>query len=244
MPEEVEGQGILLALEAVSESLVKQNDTLSKMDTYFSKMLRKQEEEEEDEEEEEEEVKKSEERTALIKDITNALELSYPHIFKQQYIKETPATLKTKTEEVQKPIQAAEEPVEEEKLEEKKAIQKQDKEELPEEEEKEKAGAEEEKEYPEVEKSIKKADKIQKSVDEQVKEAVAAQLRKMGWKEEEKVITPRKSTLGAEVPIMKSEPTEEDAVTQLAKEDYKTLRAMQMRAEIEDLPPEIRQLIS
>jgi len=219
-------------------------------------MLSKQDEDEEEEEKKAMDIAKSEERTSLIKELTEGIkkELEAAGVsFKKQDSKESAHTISSKPEEQQAIIQAMkkqdeeEEDEEEEKIEgAKKSVSKMKKQDKEEEEEEEKQDEDEkDKEYPEVEKLRKEFEALKKSFDKKVSDEVETRLRKAGWSEEKGSVGVRRVALGVEEePMLKKGETPEDKIAELAKLDYASLKKLEMAADMGELPPEIAQLIS
>lgn len=267
-----DGDGLTLALGALSETLNKNYDVLSKMSERFEKQ-------DKEKEKQDEEVKKAEEQKSIVNDVIKALE-DGGYIEKQD-AKQSAKTIDTNPEKQQDVIQAAnakkkkdEEEVEkqgkdeEEEYEEKKSVKKQDKDEEEyeekkgkdeeeyeekkavkkqnkdddEEEEEEKKGKKKEEEYPEVEKLKKQVEELQKSFDEKVEASVDERLRRMGWKQEDGLKAPKRTTsMGDDSDVKKS--TDVDNVEELAKLDYGTLKKMEMEAEADQLPDGVKQFL-
>lgn len=245
-------EGILLALSA-------QNEVLNKLDSTISKMLRKAEEDEEAEAKKKEEEEEAEKFEKMVSAVTKAIAAKGAFL-KKDDTKESKPTFKTKPEEVQLPIQAAEDEIEDKKGLERIAIEKgdmtgknPDATEPAKAEDVEGKDKKDEKkdEYPEVE-EMKKAiasltselEKMKKGYDTDVKKAVEDRLSKTGWREEKSLVAPKK-TLGVEsepLNISKSA-SEEERIDQLRKLDYGTLRKLEEKQARGELSPEFNQLL-
>jgi len=224
--------------------MLKSHEGTQQIGDFLSKLVRKQEAADEEEEDKRMREKEEEEMEKQISRVEKALRdkgfVTKADLLEKQDSKETTHPIKSKPDEQQDIIQAAEDNKEKD---EEKEVEKQENEE--EEEKEEEEGKE--REYPEVEKLKKQNSSLQKeitnlkkSISDEVQKQVETTLRKTGWKKEAKV-TPRKiESFGVEeTSLMKSKPEKED----LTKLSYPELRKLQEINEAGELPEEYRQLI-
>jgi len=135
------------------------------------------------------------------------------------------------------------------------AMKKQDEEEMQDEEEEKEEGEE----YPEIEAMKKentelktKLSSIEKSVESEIQKAVDSKLRKMGWKEERSLVSPKvvKKELGDDSPpIIKSDEVKssDDMVDELSKLSFRALNELSMKIEAGDtegIPQELIKALS
>jgi len=247
-------EGNALALGAVSEVLQKTEGTISQLGNYVERLLAKAEKDDEEENKKKEDDEEEESFAKLVK----ALEIVGFVTKDQQSFEysgadseEKKKSVPSRPNEQQDVIQGAQDTVEKsilkpENLPKKTgALKKGD--------EDEKDEKEDEEEYPEVEKlkkdlAIAQAQlvELQKSQDGKIQTAVEGVLSKMGFHREKKSFSPTPIQIGADQNKLQKSADEpaEDRIGQLAKLSYADLRKLQVAEETNQLPPDIRSLIS
>ena len=224
---------VFVALGAIGEVLTKQNQVLGML-------LAKAEADEEEEEEAEEKREEEMEKAALVKSITDQVMKAIDERLSKadeakQGITAKQVDVKLPASEAQKVIQAAvvTKAVPDEADEKAKAAAAADA---------EKKGKKDEEEYPEVEKLRKQISEMQVANEALIKKQVEERLQKAGWVEEKNTAAVRRVAIGAD--IQKSEVSADDKIGQLSQLSYAQLKKMEMQAEVNELPDELRKFIS
>jgi hypothetical protein len=242
-------EGTALALGAVSEVLVKAENTISQLGTVVQKLLAKADKEDEDEKKKKEEADEEESFAKLVKAlqmagfVTKGDATSFEHTGADSEEKKKPVKSEAGAQQdviqgsIEQPDNLPKKTGELKKGEEDKKEDKKD---------------DKKDEYPEVEKLKKDLAaataqilELQKSQDSKIETAIEGVLTRMGFHKERKNFQPASTVLGADQnKLQKSADAGEDRITQLAKLSYADLRKLQMAEEAGQLPPEIRSLIS
>ncbi len=227
---------MFIALSAIT-------DTLTKQQTVLNALLSKAEEDEQ-KKKDEEEAKEAEEATEKIvksivervmKSIEPALTKAGTENAKGQGITDKQIDPTLKAGEAQKIIQAAVVKAEEKK-----------------EDKKEEKKEEEKKEFPEFEALKKELADLKKSMADKVNSEVDSRLRKAGWMEEKGNVGVRKVEIGDQTSgseIRKAIPTDSSASLfpgskdELVKQSYGTLKSIELKAEANELPEGMKQLL-
>lgn len=234
MANEIDQDGLVLALGAISEVLTKQSGVLDRLLTKMD-----EEAEEEDKKAEEEAVEEEKEelvkmlKAEILKELSaaNATNTGADSDEKKKTISTTPGPAKNKALPGTQPEQKQQEVIQAADDAEDEAEDKKDED-------------EEDKEYPEVEKLSKQIAELQKNMADMIQVGVNDRLRKMGWREETGLVSPRRVAMGVnDTPVLKKGMEKEDRIAELAKLDYATLKKMEIESEAGELPEGIAQFV-